>query len=148
MVTSKVKFHDPDQMNPHHDCPFSWSMAVDHHASLESIENENLRRSPKKWGGTPSHHPFLDGIFHEIHHPAITGVPHDYGKPPCLLWPNKDLPGVISACERCSQWQHALATFAGLGKTRLRPNLISFNSRRARWQMLFLSFHICFPQKW
>ena len=25
--------------------------------------------------GTPSHHPFLDGIFHEINHPAIWGTP-------------------------------------------------------------------------
>ena len=26
-------------------------------------------------GGTPSHHPFLDGIFHEINHPASWGTP-------------------------------------------------------------------------
>jgi hypothetical protein len=28
---------------------------------------------------TPSHLPFLIGIFHEINHPAIKGYPHDYG---------------------------------------------------------------------
>ena len=31
-------------------------------------------------GGTPSHHPFLDRIFHETNHPAI-GYLHR--KPPC-----------------------------------------------------------------
>ena len=25
----------------------------------------------RKWGCTRSHHPFLDGIFHEINHPAM-----------------------------------------------------------------------------
>ena len=27
-------------------------------------------------GGTPSSHPFIDGIFHEINHPAIKGITH------------------------------------------------------------------------
>ena len=37
-------------------------------------------------GGTPSHHPFLEGIFDEINiinHPAIKGYPHDHGN---LQW--------------------------------------------------------------
>lgn len=29
--------------------------------------------------GTSSHHPFLDGISHEINQPAIKGYPHDCG---------------------------------------------------------------------
>ena len=33
-----------------------------------------------KMGVPPSHHPFLDGIFHEINQPAI-GYPHGYGNP-------------------------------------------------------------------
>ena len=31
-------------------------------------------------GGTPSYHPFLDGIFPEINQPFL-GYPHDYGNP-------------------------------------------------------------------
>ena len=31
---------------------------------------------------TPSHHPFLDGIFPNKNHPANLGYPHDYGNPP------------------------------------------------------------------
>ena len=33
-------------------------------------------------GGTPSHHPFLFRIFHEINHPAIVFFPH--GTPPSV----------------------------------------------------------------
>ena len=33
-----------------------------------------------KIGGTPSYHPFIDGIFHEINHPAFLGT-HIYGNP-------------------------------------------------------------------
>ena len=33
--------------------------------------------------GTPSYHPFLDGIFHDINHPAIKGYPHLW-KPSCI----------------------------------------------------------------
>ena len=33
-------------------------------------------------GGTPSHHPFLIGIFHAMIHPAI-GLPPGLWKPPC-----------------------------------------------------------------
>ena len=32
-------------------------------------------------GGTPSHHPFLDWIFHEINQ-LFLGYPHDYGNLP------------------------------------------------------------------
>ena len=36
---------------------------------------------------TPSHHPFLDGIFHEINHPAIGFTPWLYGNPHfCGIW--------------------------------------------------------------
>ena len=32
-------------------------------------------------GGTPSHHPFVNGILPEINHPASLGYPNDYGNP-------------------------------------------------------------------
>ena len=32
-------------------------------------------------GGTPSYHPFLDGISPEINHAASLGYPHGYGNP-------------------------------------------------------------------
>ena len=40
------------------------------------------RKEPSRWfparhAATPSHHPFLSGIFHEINQPAIWGSPHD-----------------------------------------------------------------------
>ena len=44
-------------------------------------------------GGTPSHHPFLDGIFPELNHPAM-GYNHPFWgtpinhlwNPPCINW--------------------------------------------------------------
>ena len=61
--------------------------------------------------GTPSHHPFLDGNFHEIspsHHPYkhlktiyFWGSPHDYGKPQsCLSASRLDMQamGVYNSC--------------------------------------------------
>ena len=38
-------------------------------------------------GGTPSHHPFVDGIFHEINHPASElGDPPWLWKSPCISY--------------------------------------------------------------
>ena len=41
----------------------------------------NIWCFPPKNRATPSHHPFLDGIFPNKNHPAIKGHPHDYGNP-------------------------------------------------------------------
>ena len=43
---------------------------------LQPTESKDRYRGFLSHGGTPSHHPFLDGIFHEIK-PAIVGYPHD-----------------------------------------------------------------------
>ena len=40
----------------------------------------NLRMVVSRNTSTPSHHPFLDGIVHDINQPAI-GYPHDFGNP-------------------------------------------------------------------
>ena len=41
-------------------------------------------------GGTPSYHPFIDGIFHERNHPA-TGIPPLSGNPQIFTLP-RDFP--------------------------------------------------------
>ena len=50
-------------------------------------------RFPESHEGTPSHHPFLDGIFPELNHPAM-GYNHPFWgtpinhlwNPPCINW--------------------------------------------------------------
>ena len=74
--------------------------------------------------------------------------------PPCFVAKKTAAaaqPGVISVCERCCQWQAAMAVFAGLQKTQLLPNLISFNSSTARHQrcsLCWVSISLSIPQKW
>ena len=64
-------------------------------------------------GGTPSHHPFLDGIFHEINHPAI-GVPPwgaghlslalEFYRPHLRSWTRRTRPMRWETVERCWCW--------------------------------------------
>ena len=62
--------------------------ALPHHQSepwRSPIQASIIWRFPESWGATPSHHPFLDGIFmdfpSEKPSSGILGYPHAYGNP-------------------------------------------------------------------
>ena len=90
-------------------------------------------------GGTPSHHPFSIGIFHEINHPAM-GLPPWLWKPPyawnsCLLFgPGQSWPGQTpqSARGRTSSRTPSHAASANRRCT-LDPLLRGRTTRGKRW---------------
>ena len=52
-----------------------------------------------KWGGTPSYHPFLIGVFHEINHPAVKG-----GFPMAMATPQRLDPALAGFLGRPGVW--------------------------------------------
>ena len=62
-----------------------WSVPTLHPQLLVSPKMSAFIDMEVSWnGGTPSHHPFLDGIFSKKTTP-IWGYPHDYGNPHIFL---------------------------------------------------------------